>query len=159
MKTHRTAFAAGALALAALALPTPSQAELFDWAMTAADGDWNTPATTWRYDVTSADPGNGNGCAGSPDKWRSSGYMIVFRLGPPYWGSSVRSRWVTLCKDGNYITFELIISVNNCAFWVCDTSWTNRTTRVHNVSYEVKHAGGSVFGPFTHELQVLLNPK
>ncbi len=141
-----------ALALAALAVPQSVRAA--DWDMTVSEGSDNNPATTWRYKVDNSDPGDGGSCAANNYGWQSGGYLDVFSLGEPFSGSATRSRWVTTCKSGNYLTYELIISMNNCGFWICDYYFTARTTRAHNVTHTEKIVGSLT----TKQLDAVVNP-
>lgn len=154
MKMQRIGLAA--LALAALAIPGAANAA--NWEMSMYDNEARAP--TWHYSVANSDPGNGDGCAASSSTWPDNGdWLKIFKVGEQYSGSTTRSRWVTLCKDGNYVTYELIISMNNCAFWICDIIWTSRTTRVNNVSESRRNLDGSVWAPGTMELEVTINPE
>ena len=163
MKSPKTTIAALAFGFAMLSTP-PSQAA--SYTMAAYDGDWDTVAETWHRKTTNDDPGNGSGCAASPDMWTKKvssalgvgtvihGNHDIFSLGPPFSGSVSRTRYVTVCKNGNYITYRLRISLSGCGMWICDTVWGATVMRSRGVAHEEKHTGN-----LSNIFEVLLNPK
>jgi|GEM_PF-6277636 len=125
-----------AVCIAALALAAPSHAADYDMAAYGKD-DWNTPAYSFAYKVDTSDPLNGSTCAASNYYWKT-GHLNVFEVGEPFTGSKSRSRWVTTCKDGKYVTYKLDISLNNCGLWICDTFYKATPVRTVGVNHEEK---------------------
>ena len=165
MKSPKTTMAALVFGFAMLST-TPSQAAKYN--MGVFDGDWDTVAETWRYQTTNEDPGNGSGCAASPDKWDTQsgtdlgdGYREIFTLGEPFHGSVSRTRYVTLCKKGaylNFVTYELTISHSSCGMWLCETSHIATVIRSsRGVAWQDRHIADS--GGFSSRFEVLLNLK
>ena len=162
MKSPKTTMAALAFGFAMLSTP-PSQAAKY--IMGAHDGDWRTAANTWHYQTTHGDPGDGSGCAASPDKWETQsdnmggntyyhGYYEIFTLGEPFSGSVSRTRYVTLCKNGAYITYRLTLSHSGCGLWICTTNWNSTMMRALSVPHQDKHTG-----TIESRFKVLLNPR
>ena len=159
MKSPKTTMAALAFGFAMLASPPPSQAATYT--MAVYDGDWDTVAETWHRKTTNDDPGNGSGCAASPDKWATQyparlgdGYREIFTLGEPFHGSVSRTRYVTLCKNGAYITYRLTLSHSGCGLWICTTNWNSTMMRALSVPHQDKHTG-----TVQSRFEVLLNPR
>lgn len=125
-----------AVCLAALALVVPSKAADYNMAAYQKD-DWNTPAYSWAYKVDTSDPQNGSTCAASNYYWKT-GHLNVFEVGEPFSGSKSRSRWVTTCQNGRYVTYKLDISLNNCGLWICDTVYKATPVRTVGVNHEQK---------------------
>lgn len=87
-------------------------------------------ATTWKYHITSSNPGNGASCAtdgswvtsvDSSDPLAKAKSVTVVSLGPPFSGSASSSRYITICKDGFYAILKMTIELSSCALWVCTT--------------------------------------
>ena len=152
MKILKTTLGALVIGAAMLAAPMSANATA-TIEMMAFDGDWNSVAGTWYYQTTTGDPGNGNSCANSGSKWHSEGYYTPISIGPPFSGSASRTRYVTLCKNGDYLTVKLEIRLSGCAAWVCSTNWSWGETRKHGLDYDHKF-----YGTFNKELDLLFNP-
>ncbi len=121
--------------------------------MTASEGDWDTNAASWNYVINYEDPGNGNTCANSSDHWKVPGWLQPVTVGPPFSGSVTRTRYVTTCKNGAYLTVKLQIKLSDCAAWICTSNFSWSEVRKHNVDYEHKW-----YGFVNSELDILLNP-
>lgn len=109
--------------------------------------DGGDPATTWKYDVRTSAPTGGKACFDSSNHWPDSGFLTVMTLPPPFSGSTSRTRWVTTCRNGDYITYELKISLSGCAAWICDTHYSYQFLRrqgsiTYKPSMKVEVLGG-----------------
>ncbi len=152
MKTLRSVLAAMALGATFWAVPGAANATA-SIDMIAFEGDWNSRATTWHYHITSDDPNNGNSCANSGSTWQSSGYLVPIEMEPPFSGSKHKTRYVTTCKNGDYLTVKLKIDLTSCGAWICTTNWSWQEIRRHGLSYDHEW-----YGLVNKELDILINP-
>ncbi|MCP4000218.1 MAG: hypothetical protein GY727_04825 [Gammaproteobacteria bacterium] len=103
------------------------------------------PADSYKYQVTSSDPGNGDSCmnSGSQVEYGSNGAskeITVVSIGPPFSGSTSRTRYLTMCYQHRdaYVTEQMYIKLSGCFSWVCTTTWGHATWRNDGVyNYEV----------------------
>ena len=96
--------------------------------------DWFTsdvPHPGWKYHITTSKPANPEACLanGSTVQENSSKDgpvpITVVTLGPPFSGSAVRRRWVTVCiRSDQFIIVQMAIHLNGCVAWVCSGDWT-----------------------------------
>lgn len=85
----------------------------------------------WVYHVTSGNPGNSESCLSSGSSvpfthdpsFDLPSLFTVVSLGPPFSGSSSRTRYLTVCKGSKFIIVEMTIHLNSCALWVCSGKW------------------------------------
>lgn len=96
-------------------------------------------ATDYKYHVTSSRPNDSASClsdgsyvpAADSDKYDGSKELTVVSLGPPFSGSSSRTRYVTVCKGDMFIVLEMTIELSGCAAWICDTHFRATEVLIH----------------------------
>lgn len=150
MSKSKMRFLIAAIFFAACSIPSAVFANAtFD--MVAFEGNEQVAAGAWFYQIYLGDPDNGNQCANSTTRFPSWASITVISLPPPFSGSKSRTRWVTTCKDGDYITFKFKIELTKCALWICKSSHPHSFVRKSGLTYSTRYIKGG-------QLYVTLNP-
>ena len=148
----RKALCAVLLGVGLFALPgTASAVAVIE--MNLYDGDWDTRATSWKFNTTIDEPSSVTACMTDGTQWYPSGHTTPISIGPPFKGSASRTRYVMICKNNNYLLVKLTIDLTSCTMWVCDTKYGYTEVRRHNTTSDHE-----LYGGLSGEIDILLNP-
>lgn len=117
-----------------LSAPAANATAIFD--AIASYSDDATSVYDWYYSISDSDPGNGDSCFSDGTSFLPEGSVTTdepyatitaVTLDPPFSGSASATKYLTVCKDDDYLVVKMTISVSSCLVWICTTDWASET--------------------------------